>query len=140
MKRTLLALTSLMSISAYAGLDPVSGTRFDDVKQQIKTISAIEPVAIYDIGKINPAQRPIVVPGLGYEIPLSYASFVVDQRVAITQHNQAYVVTSEGDSNWLCMTQNEPFNRCYEILTYPKGNGWGAVAARSMWGAKQTKQ
>ena len=127
MKRTLLALTSLMSISAYAGLDPVSETRFDDVKQQIKTISAIEPVAIYDIGKINPAQRPIAVSGLGYEIPLSYASFVVDQRVAITQYNQAYVVTSEGDSNWLCMTQNEPFNRCYEILTYPKGNGWGAV-------------
>lgn len=144
MKRTLLALTALLSINANAGMDEVNESRLANVTEQIKEIAnGIEPVAIYDGGQLKQDSLSLM-PGGNYEVTLRtsgdfLASFLIKDHIATTEYNQVYVVTSAGGNNWLCVTQNEPFNHCYKITSETNTKGWAATTARAMFGAKQNK-
>lgn len=129
MKQLSLLMVSLllMSASAHSAMDEVSDPRLPMIKEQISEFSKFEVKSIYDGGTI--AHGSLVGPNMDgeYQVTLSssgesLASFMVSEYVSTSRHNQAYIVKSEHDDNWLCMLQNEPFNNCYKIINKNKVN------------------
>ncbi len=121
----LIAVTSLLSLNAHSAMKEVSEPLLSTLKEDILDFSGLKIKSAFNGGSVM--RDFISEPNINgvYKVSLvsvgrPYASFMVNEYVNVTNNNQAYVVQSEDDENWLCLIQNAPFNDCYKIIERSK--------------------